>query len=562
MSTGHGGKSGVAELEQEKARLETDIEKTGKDFVRYATEAEAYGSRIYEGYKETTAWDYLQQFAFMVAVIRGGKDVTDLKTETRIKHSLRREFERMATVEQKKLDELVEEHKRTTAEIEPRRRAAATTEGPGPAPGATGLRPLRARTYHGSMGRGRYLAFAVVAAGTLLVACTEASDGDAGPDAAESDGLSVDGGADAVAAPDGDADADAEPLGTLKVACTTSDDCSEAFPILTRCQLAVCGTDGYCAVGEVKPYDPCDDDDACTLNDYCLGPICTHDLTLTCNDGEVCTDDACHPAHGCIHSPIAGTCDDGLACTTDDACIQGDCVGTPLTCPDDVTCQSIGCNASTGLCETHPVPDHSACEDGNPCTEADACQSGVCTGTPVTCDDGDACTDDTCSDGICGATPSDCDDGDPCTDDSCDTTLGCQHMAAPGCECARYGFSWNDGYDVLQQGTFDVVAGEIVAIDFEYTLLQAGACNDLSSAWCHFPGATWTIEWSDFASLTPSGFHVKARSEHDTDLYFYREDWLGVPAVYLYKPVGSQVTTAWDGPKTPTITWTSLGACP
>jgi hypothetical protein len=66
-----------------------------------------------------------------------------------------------------------------------------------------------------------------------------------------------------------------------------------------------------------------------------------------CNDGNPCTDDACHPAAGCTFTPNALSCDDGSACTTGDACAGGGCVGTPVACP---SCER--CDPATGTCTT------------------------------------------------------------------------------------------------------------------------------------------------------------------------------------------------------------------
>ena len=156
-----------------------------------------------------------------------------------------------------------------------------------------------------------------------------------------------------------------------------------------------------------------------------------------------------------------------------------------------------------------------------------------------------------------------CDDSDPCTLDECAPELGCTHTPVEGCgepepsPCTTYRFAWTDGFDVPQSGTFDVEGGEIVGLNFEYALLQPDACEDLSSPWCHFPGSEWTIESSDFTALEPNGFHMVAKSEHDTEFRFYYEGWGQEPAIYLYKPVGSQNTTAFD----PDITWTLIGPC-
>ncbi|MCH6564135.1 MAG: DUF4215 domain-containing protein, partial [Myxococcales bacterium] len=62
----------------------------------------------------------------------------------------------------------------------------------------------------------------------------------------------------------------------------------------------------------------CDDGDACTQNDTCDGSGRCTGPSLDCNDGNLCTDDACDPATGCTSIPNTDSCDDGDACTTPD----------------------------------------------------------------------------------------------------------------------------------------------------------------------------------------------------------------------------------------------------
>jgi hypothetical protein len=82
---------------------------------------------------------------------------------------------------------------------------------------------------------------------------------------------------------------------------------------------------------------------------------------------------------------IGADCDDGNVCTND-ACDAGACVFTPRA----------GCTP----CDTHP-PD---CEDNDPCTQ-DECVAGECFNWPLdtgSCDDGLDCTNpDVCSGGVC-----------------------------------------------------------------------------------------------------------------------------------------------------------------
>src|SRR5438094_8328665 len=74
------------------------------------------------------------------------------------------------------------------------------------------------------------------------------------------------------------------------------------------------------------------------------------------------------------------------------------------------------------------------CDDGDACTE-DACDRGVCTHSPVVCDNDNVCDGaESCdpSAGCRAGTPLVCDDSDPCTVDTCDPASGCRSTELPG----------------------------------------------------------------------------------------------------------------------------------
>ncbi len=189
----------------------------------------------------------------------------------------------------------------------------------------------------------------------------------------------------------------------------------------------------------------CDDGNACNGHETCQNHVCVVGIPPDCNDHNPCTKD-CDPAVGCVNTPVPnGTaCSDGNPCTASDSCQNGVCApGTP-------------------------VADGTACSDGNKCTVVDVCHGGTCVAGPArdcsddnscsvdSCDpvagcvhtllpDGDACDDknvcttiDRCQNGTCiGTGPRNCDDGNPCTTDTCDPVAGCQHTRLPdGTVCA------------------------------------------------------------------------------------------------------------------------------
>ncbi|MFQ5479374.1 MAG: hypothetical protein ACE5E4_12240, partial [Candidatus Binatia bacterium] len=200
---------------------------------------------------------------------------------------------------------------------------------------------------------------------------------------------------------------------------------------------------------------------ACTTADVCSGGVCSGN-SVSCDDGNPCTDDSCDPAAGCVSTNNTASCDDGNRCTTADSCVAGVCTGgPPPNCDDGNQCTDDSCSPASGCASVND--DTNLCSNGNASDNPDACVAGVCLGTggcqgsdtncddanPCTddtclpsgacdhldnaspCDDGDACTNgDTCSGGTCTGGPlTICDDGNNCTDDFCDSITGCLNTA-------------------------------------------------------------------------------------------------------------------------------------
>ena len=104
----------------------------------------------------------------------------------------------------------------------------------------------------------------------------------------------------------------------------------------------------------------------------------------TCDDQNPCTQDACTGADGCANTLLDGTtCDDKDPCSVTDHCENGLCTGTPVQCDDGNPCTDDSCDGDKG-CQF--APNNDACDDSDPCTVADMCKQGACTGTPVSCD--------------------------------------------------------------------------------------------------------------------------------------------------------------------------------
>ncbi len=256
--------------------------------------------------------------------------------------------------------------------------------------------------------------------------------------------------------------------------CTTTDTCQDGKCTAGTFTCA-CKTNADCA--------PLDDGNLCNGTLVCdtsgAAPVCKANpaSVVFCPSiaGKPCLEGSCQPATGkCAAQPVAdgSACDNGDACSTSDVCIGGVCKGLAVDCDDGNACTVDSCSTSTGACSHDGAPaDGSGCNaDDNGCTTNDVCVTGACTAganvqcegavavcmTPqciakgpdtytcaavplpdgATCTDDDLCTsDDACLDGACEAAPTDCDDGEACTGDACDTQSGCGHVALdlPGC---------------------------------------------------------------------------------------------------------------------------------
>lgn len=280
--------------------------------------------------------------------------------------------------------------------------------------------------------------------------------------------------------------ASAETCDALDNDCNGATDDIEATPCtMPDNGLGACQGTTACQAGEEVCSGQSAATEVCNLfDDDCDGAADDG----TCGDGLACTDDVCAAVGECQNPIQAGSCviagkcyaendanpdfpcqrcvpavsqtswtggGDGPSCF-----IEGQCWpegagkgGEPcLRCRPDVS--------ATTWSPADPA-DAIACDDGNACTSADTCNGGACLGTPYTCDDEKACTDNVCDgaggcdypvragscliDGACyadgaradattcrvcdDATPTAwsapatalaCDDGEPCTkDDVC-----------------------------------------------------------------------------------------------------------------------------------------------
>ena len=206
--------------------------------------------------------------------------------------------------------------------------------------------------------------------------------------------------------------------------CTAGDHCEAGSCVYEG--LAQCDDDNVCTTDSCDPKAgcihllnsaPCDDGDLCTTVDVCNLGECAGSGLMSCDDGNECTQDSCEPGVGCSFVPVSGECDDGTACTLGDVCFQGQCVATSfLNCDDGNLCTDDSCNPADGCVH---AANQLGCDDGDACTLVDQCSGTLCIGTGVPdCNDQNVCTDDTC-DPVAGCVNSnnaaECDDGDKCT---------------------------------------------------------------------------------------------------------------------------------------------------
>ena len=270
-------------------------------------------------------------------------------------------------------------------------------------------------------------------------------------------------------------------------ACTGADTCKNAGCVgqtLDCDDKNLCTTDS-CDAGAagvlgkgctyIQTKNACDDGNFCTDNDLCDGAGSCVGLALqvsvTCNDNNVCTQDGCDPfkargdgTTGCFSTAAAGACEDGNPCTNGDTCKGGSCApgGNICSCTKDADCATkedgdlcngtlycnqdkapyfceldpktlVKCDTSKdtaclltvclpkqGSCTNAPEPDGKSCDaDGSVCTLKDSCKAGKCApGSALPCDDANVCTDDSCSPKSGCANVNNvaaCEDGNKCT---------------------------------------------------------------------------------------------------------------------------------------------------
>ncbi|MEM9070128.1 MAG: hypothetical protein AAGE52_16595 [Myxococcota bacterium] len=200
--------------------------------------------------------------------------------------------------------------------------------------------------------------------------------------------------------------------GVVRCMDRNADGCGEWGPAVPceegeSCSLGVCTPVGECE-------DECDEG-GCTpdgrfvaCGDFDLDPCREQSPGTFCTVGDLCTIGECTPA-GCTSTPRV--CDDPPAATcvdentlqvfdTTGTCAEGECTYEVrevacANCPACDACGGVVCDAppsecyapvgicADGSCSYEPVDG--SCDDGDPCTEDDRCDRGVCTGSALAC---------------------------------------------------------------------------------------------------------------------------------------------------------------------------------
>jgi MYXO-CTERM domain-containing protein len=183
---------------------------------------------------------------------------------------------------------------------------------------------------------------------------------------------------------------------------------------------------GVCVAGPNQPDGTsCPSGNLCMMTHTCMAGVCQSSNPVTCTALDGChLVGVCNPANGMCTNPVkvdGSACDDKNLCTQTDSCKAGVCTGSsPVMCPAPDSCHTAGmCDMTTGMCVNPALPDGTACDDNNACTQADTCMNGTCVGIKITCSAMDACHMAGTCDPMVGCSNPQASDGTPCPEGTC-----------------------------------------------------------------------------------------------------------------------------------------------
>ena len=184
------------------------------------------------------------------------------------------------------------------------------------------------------------------------------------------------------------------------------------------------GVSSTCRREKLAPTAPdthttCDDNNPCTVNDFCLKGKC-----FAGPKGQGCE---CFVDKDCDHK-VANPCTERFYCdkSTKKWTCKKSSITTFCTKKTGTICRVPACHPATGECYEKPVKEGATCDDDSACTSDDACKKGQCAGKDLSCDDKSLCTKDYCDPkkGCVFKAKKSCDDANDCTVDSCDAKTG------------------------------------------------------------------------------------------------------------------------------------------
>ena len=152
----------------------------------------------------------------------------------------------------------------------------------------------------------------------------------------------------------------------VDVTCDDGDSCTD-----DSC-LPLSGCNHSPGSGKACSADPCHSDGTCVEG------VCKYAAAISCDDSNDCTVDGCDVTTGCSHVALNnGNCVGNL-CMISQTCKAGVCQGgSPATCDDGDVCTDNSCNPASGCVS---LPNTATCDDGDACTSVDVCAGSKCTG--------------------------------------------------------------------------------------------------------------------------------------------------------------------------------------